>query len=812
MNDANEDNQNDSELQNIEDLKEFLTKVCESMCLDAFESKPKDIPNFMIKYLQNKYGYSTSGLQYEEKKELEKLRNDVEIFRDMDEHAYYAELQKQAKKEVKVEQKKSKNPPKPKPQLPPDEIIVSDDEDYDNSDEIDENLDNIEYIQKCNLNNRRIAVTENCVDDDEYQTPIKTFKKNNELVEFIRINLMRSPIFSELSMDVLLQCIDAMVEKNIPALTDVVKQGEIGDTFFFIVEGEIECKIQFTKITKEGNRKKVEKFEPKLVKVYVPGDYFGELSLLYHTPRRGTLKAMTDAKLYVLNRNTYKKILKNAVDDAIIKRMNILKKVPILQTLQDEELGKLESITKEAIYYNGETIIKENEFSNVMFIIDKGKCIGTQTEEKGKIPNKTNDYREGDIIGEFALLKGEKMQENIIANTDIVRFICLDRFSFKNNIGSLEQILMRNMDLYYTFFPPVQEEKPEEKNENKEENDKNQNENKENNNLINLNFNPNNNNNNNLVNSNSGNQNSINNNSVNVEEIKKKIMEEVEEEKKKMEMKHEEEIERLKQQLAYLQNQNEELTKQNLNIQNQTQQNNNINNEEINPNEQIQNEEQNNILNGNGNDENQNNISVNNNDENQNNISVNNNDENQNNISVNNKEENNISLKKDEENVNPINNDEENNNNIPIKNDEENIENNIDNNNQNQNKQEINEKLTISNNDINNINNMEQNQNLQEINKIAEEEKNKNEEDSKNTSKVELIRDKLTYKDNEMSIKNENQDEQNKENNQPNGFPMNQFVFNENIEGNNNINNNIIQNTNPDEAFNEDNQINDGEF
>ena len=68
MSDLNEENQNNSEIQNIEELKEFLTNVCESMCLDAYESKPKDIPNFMIKYLQNKYGYSSSGLQHEEKK------------------------------------------------------------------------------------------------------------------------------------------------------------------------------------------------------------------------------------------------------------------------------------------------------------------------------------------------------------------------------------------------------------------------------------------------------------------------------------------------------------------------------------------------------------------------------------------------------------------------------------------------------------------------------------------------------------------------------------------------------------------------
>ena len=180
----------------------------------------------------------------------------------------------------------------------------------------------------------------------------------------------------------------------------------------------------------------------------------------------------------MLNRNTYKKILRKANEDKISKNINIFRKVSILETLTDEELVKLNDITKEPIYYNGETIIKENEFSNAMFIIDKGRCIGTQTKEEGKIPEKVKDYKEGDIIGKRALLKGEKRQENIIANSDFVKLICLDRFSFKNNFGSLEQILMRNIDLYNIFFPPIQEEKLEEKKEeNKDELDKDKNQN-----------------------------------------------------------------------------------------------------------------------------------------------------------------------------------------------------------------------------------------------------------------------------------------------------------------------------------------------
>ena len=311
--------------------------------------------------------------------------------------------------------------------------------------------------------------------------------------------------------------------------------------------------MQFIKVTKEGNRKKVEKFEPKLVKVYGPGDYFGELSLLYHTPRRGTIKTVTDVKAYVLNRTNYKKILKNAKNESMTKKINIFKKVPIFQTLTDEEYEKLEKISKEAIYYKGETIFKQNEFCNTMLIIEKGKCIGTQTVEEGIIPEKTRDYKEGDIIGEESLLRAEKQNENIIVETDIVKFICIDRFSFRSNFGSLEQILMRNLDLYFQYFPPIVEEKPEEKNE-KEENDKSNqeksaqnNQSQQQNETSKMNESP--------------STNNINNNTVNVDEIIKKIKNEADEEKKKMEMKQNEEIEKLKQQIAQLQNEKNELIK-----------------------------------------------------------------------------------------------------------------------------------------------------------------------------------------------------------------------------------------------------------
>ena len=458
------------ELQNTLELKKCLYSICESMCINVVQSKPKDIPNYMINYLKSNFNYSSSGLRFDEQKELEYLRAQVEMFKDMEEHSYYSEQSKIVKKEVKPVEKKGRGQPKPKARLPLEENILSDDEDYKNLDDVDPNLDNIDLIKSCLENNKRVSVTESNIPFDKDSQPnIKTHKKNPDLFDFIRINLIKSPVFSELNYDVLKCLIDAMEEKNIPAVTDVVKQGDLEEAFYFVVEGQLECKMQFTKITQEGNRKKVEKFEPKLVRIYNPGDYFGELSLLYHIPRRGTIRTVTDVKLYSLSRTVYKYIIRKANEEKTKKIIDALKKVEILSMLEEEELQKLETLTKEVIYTNGEIIIKENEFSNTLMILDKGRCLGTKCEERGKIPVEKTKYKEGDVLFEKAILRPEKSDENIMANSDIVKFICIDRNGLKNNLGQYESILMRNMDIYQKIFPPEEEKKEDEEKKKEEE-------------------------------------------------------------------------------------------------------------------------------------------------------------------------------------------------------------------------------------------------------------------------------------------------------------------------------------------------------
>ena len=439
----------------ISELKNEILNICEPMCLKIIKKKPDDIVQYMIKYLRNNYNYSSSLLQNAQKKELSQLKKEIQFFHEQEENIYFETTQR-IKKEMKIQDKKNKNTQKQKQRLPPEEDIPSEDEDYNNPDEIDTRLDDINYIKENAYKDIRPDYFE-IKNNKNNKIEIKNNKKSEDIFNFLKLNLIKSPLFSELSFDILTKCIDAFTEVEYKALNDIVKQDEYSDNFYIVVEGELECKIGFTITKKEGNRTKVERYDPKLVKVYYPGDYFCELNLLYYTPSRGTIKAITDAKLYTINRQTYKYIINSSLIEKTKNRIEIYKKLPIFETFLDEEFQKLSTISKEEIFYKGEIIIEENEYMNKLMIIEEGKCTGYKTIENGKTPVRIRDYKEEDFFGNTALLKEELSMEKIIATSQIVKFISFDRHTINNIFGSLELILMRDKDLYEKYFPPIPE-------------------------------------------------------------------------------------------------------------------------------------------------------------------------------------------------------------------------------------------------------------------------------------------------------------------------------------------------------------------
>lgn len=68
--------------------------------------------------------------------------------------------------------------------------------------------------------------------------------------------------------------IGAMEEKKFKPGDWVIKQGEDGNELYVVDIGELDCFKKFS-----------DKEEPKYLKTYHPGESFGELALLYNSPR-----------------------------------------------------------------------------------------------------------------------------------------------------------------------------------------------------------------------------------------------------------------------------------------------------------------------------------------------------------------------------------------------------------------------------------------------------------------------------------------------------------------------------------------------
>lgn len=95
--------------------------------------------------------------------------------------------------------------------------------------------------------------------------------------------------------------IDAMKEIKKKKKETVIIQGDPGDEFFVVDEGEIECHRVF----KKGEA-------PKYLKTYLPGEGFGELALLYNAPRAATLTCKTLCTFFVLDRQTFNHVIRES--------------------------------------------------------------------------------------------------------------------------------------------------------------------------------------------------------------------------------------------------------------------------------------------------------------------------------------------------------------------------------------------------------------------------------------------------------------------------------------------------------------------
>ena len=276
--------------------------------------------------------------------------------------------------------------------------------------------------------------------DDAEVAARKKESKTGEQLARIESAIAKNFLFRDLEEDQKKDIFDAMFEVKHAAGEVIIQQGDEGDNFYVLDQGE--CDIYVSKARQA----------PVHVGTASPGDSFGELALMYYCPRAATVKAKTSAVLWAVDRFTFRKILMETTLHKRQRYESFLKKVDLLRTLNDYELMTLSDALSVINVPDGEAVVRQGDSGDSLYIVEKGEAVAymSRTEDKESRPVMVKEYTEGGYFGEIALLTQEPRRATVVARGDL-KCLQVDRACFNRLLGSCEKLLRRNMDLYASY-------------------------------------------------------------------------------------------------------------------------------------------------------------------------------------------------------------------------------------------------------------------------------------------------------------------------------------------------------------------------
>jgi CRP/FNR family transcriptional regulator, cyclic AMP receptor protein len=120
-----------------------------------------------------------------------------------------------------------------------------------------------------------------------------------------------------------------------------------------------------------------------------------------------------------------------------------LKKIPLFSNLSDEEAHRLAAFATETSVADGQTLIKQGDYSTELIAIEEGTADVIRDGEK------IASLHEGDLIGEMGLLNREPRNADVIA-TSPMRVIKLTHWEIRrmsaDTLDRIEQIIRDRQD------------------------------------------------------------------------------------------------------------------------------------------------------------------------------------------------------------------------------------------------------------------------------------------------------------------------------------------------------------------------------
>jgi len=252
--------------------------------------------------------------------------------------------------------------------------------------------------------------------DDDYELP--KYQHSKEDVARIVKSLKKNFAFAD-KTDEELEKFATVFEKCHYKKDDVFFfQGEKGDYFYLLRSGEVRFVVDGVTVNKTSKK----------------GATFGELSLFYSCPRSASAVAETDCRLLRIGQVAFRKKMKKQTETLEQQKIELLSKVPFLQSLSETNLKRLASVLFLSLFEKNQVLLAKGQIADKLYIVKTG-----QVQYQGQT------IRAGEYFLEKALAEDVKLVEDIVALTKGMVYT-LDRKTIQSIFGNVSSLLRKSQD------------------------------------------------------------------------------------------------------------------------------------------------------------------------------------------------------------------------------------------------------------------------------------------------------------------------------------------------------------------------------
>ncbi|XP_061544233.1 protein kinase, cAMP-dependent, regulatory, type II, alpha, B isoform X1 [Phycodurus eques] len=291
--------------------------------------------------------------------------------------------------------------------------------------------------------NRRVSVCAEAYnpddDEDDDTEPRVVHPKTDEQRRRLQDACKDILLFKTLEQEQFAEVLDGMFEVQVKPQEHIIDQGDDGDNFYVIERGVYDIVV-----AKDGVSVRVGKYDNK--------GSFGELALMYNTPRAATIMATQEGALWGLDRATFHRLI--VKNNAKKRRMYeaFVECVPLLKSLELSERMKIVDVLGARCFKDGECIIAQGDSADCFYFMESGQVrimIKTKTKAGQQDDTEVEVARcsRGQYFGELALVTNKPRAASVYAVGE-TKCLVIDIQAFERLLGPCKEIMKRNISQY----------------------------------------------------------------------------------------------------------------------------------------------------------------------------------------------------------------------------------------------------------------------------------------------------------------------------------------------------------------------------